>query len=81
MRERFSSLPSIFGYLALGKETKNTAENVVMKKDLYLRTPLVNKDFVHSGLRRLIWGKHARYVIILYSSILNILGSPFSGKR
>ena len=34
--ERFSSLPSIFGYL--GKETKNIAGHVVVKLYLYLRT-------------------------------------------
>ena len=34
--ERFSSLPSIFGYL--GKETKNTAEHTIMNKNPYLGT-------------------------------------------
>ena len=42
----FLSLPSIFGYL--GKETKNTAEHVILLSFIYAR-PCVNKDFVHSG--------------------------------
>ena len=54
MLERFSSLPAIFGYLALGKETKNTAEHAVMKKIFIYARPCVNKDFVHSGSIRLI---------------------------
>ena len=35
MLESFSSLPSIFEYLVLGKDTKNTAEHVIMKKSLF----------------------------------------------
>ena len=35
MLESFSSLPSIFEYQYLGKDMKNTAELVIMKKNLY----------------------------------------------
>ena len=35
MLESFSSLPSIFEFLVLGKDTKNTAEHVIMKKSLF----------------------------------------------
>ena len=45
--ESFSSLLSIFGYL--GKETKNTAEHVSMKKIFIYAWACVNKEFVHSG--------------------------------
>ena len=45
--ERFLSLLSIFGYLE--KETKNTAEHVIMNKIFIYASPCVNKDFVHSG--------------------------------
>ena len=59
--ESFLSLPSIFGYL--GKETKNTAEHVIMKKIFIYTRACVNKEFVHSGSIGLVKGKHARYVI------------------
>ena len=36
MIESFSYLPLVFGYLVLGKDTKNTAGLVIMKKNLYL---------------------------------------------
>ena len=60
--ESFSSLASLFGYL--GKETKNTAEHVIMKKIFIYARACVNKEFVHGGSIGLIYGKHARYVII-----------------
>ena len=43
--ESFLSLPSIFGYL--GKETKNTAKHVIMKKFVIYARACVNIDFVH----------------------------------
>ena len=48
--ESFLSLPLIFLYL--GKETKNTAEHVIMNKfSIYAQACVnkENKDFVHSG--------------------------------
>ena len=45
--ESFSSSPSSFGYL--GKETKNPAEHVNMKKIFIYARACVNKEFVHSG--------------------------------
>ena len=37
----------MFGYL--GKETKKTAEHVIMDKIFIYARPCVNKDFVHSS--------------------------------
>ena len=45
--ESFLSLPSIFGYL--GKETKNTAEHLIMNKIFIYPRPCANEDFVHRG--------------------------------
>ena len=45
-QESFLSWPSIFWYL--GKETKNTAEHVIMNKIFIYARPCVNKDFFHS---------------------------------
>ena len=42
------------------------AANIALLTSSYLRTCL-NKDFVHSGSIGIIWGKHARYVIIPYT--------------
>ena len=41
------SLPSIFGYLE--KETKNTAEHVMMNKIFIYARPCVRSDFIQSG--------------------------------
>ena len=65
--ERFSSLPSIFGYL--GKETKNTAELVIIKNIFIYARVYVNKEVIHSGSLGLISGKHARYVIVRVSYV------------
>ena len=51
--ESFLSLPSIFGYL--GKETKNTAEHVIMKKKtFYLRCHRVSPPLLWC-LMRALW--------------------------
>ena len=65
--ERFSSLPSIFEYL--GKETKNTAELVIIKNIFIYARVCVNKEVIHSGSLGLISGKHARYVIVRVSYV------------
>ena len=60
--ESFSSFPSIFSYL--GKETKNTAEHVIIKNIFIYARACVNKEVIHSGSLGLISGKHACYVTI-----------------
>ena len=71
--ESFSSLPSILGYL--GKETKNTAEHVIIKNIFIYARVCVNKEVIHSRSLGLISGKHARYVIsrVLYVKSCNEL--------
>ena len=64
MLESFSSLPSIFEFLVLGKDTKNTAEHVIMKKSLFTHARVFHDISIgNSMICNDIWHKYHEWYL------------------